>query len=133
MKANSVNSNPVFGARIVISKTKLVKTIGEQNLGLSTISTGIGSSVSASGFGVDAFAHQQSITVPDSVFGKGLFNTLREIGHNILNSFQKESPHNAYDDLFFSGVSSASTPYSSRIGQINMIKGFKEYTKNFPS
>lgn len=133
MKANSVNSNPVFGARIVISKTKLVKTIGEQNLGLSTISTGIGSSVSASGFGVDAFAHQGSIPVPDSVFGKGLFNTLRELGHNLLMSVFKNNEHNAYDDTFFSSVSSATTPYLFRSGQINMIKGFKEYTRNFPS
>lgn len=133
MKADKINYKPNFGARIMINKTNLVKTIGEQNLGLSTVCSGAGSSISASGFGVDAFAHQGSISVPESFFDKGIFNTLREHGHNLLNTFFKDNNHNAYDDSFFSSASGASIPYCSRLGQINLKKGFEEYTRSFPS
>ena len=132
MNVNNTD-NTHFQARITISKKNPVKIIGEQNIGLSTLSTGTASSISASGFGIDAFAHQQYISVPDSIFAKGLFNTLRELGHNLLNTFMKNNPHNSYDDTFFSGVSSASVPYSSKIGRENLKKGFEEYTRKFPS
>lgn len=133
MKAKRINNTPNFEARIMINKTNLAKTIGEQNLGLSTVSSGVGSSISASGFGVDAFAHQGSIPVPDSVFGKGLFNTLREFGHNIMTFFLKDYDHNSYDGIFFSGASAGSTPYVSHFGLGKMKKGFEEYTRKFPS
>ena len=133
MRINNIKNTPDFQARIIIEKMNPVKIIGEQNIGLSTIGTGTASSVSASGFGIDAVAHQQSISVPDSIFTKGLFNTLRELGHNILNTFMKNNAHNSYDDIFFSGASSASTPYTSKIGHYNLKKGFIEYTRKFPS
>jgi hypothetical protein len=97
------------------------------------VCSGSASSISASGFGIDAFAHQNSISVPDIVYAKGLFNTLRELGHNILNTFMKNYEHNSYDDTFFSGASSASAPYSSKIGRDYLKKGFEEYTRIFPT
>lgn len=133
MKTDRICTNNSFGARIVIKKINLAKTIGEQNLGLSSACSGGVSSTVSGAFGSDCLAHQDSVYIPQKILESQLFDNLREVGHSILNKIMKNNPHNSYDDLFFSSVTSGTTPYASHLGLTNLRKGFEEYTRKFPT